>query len=589
MRILYFTLRLLPILALFAGQSHAVVSKEEPESLNKLAKSISISKGRSVVVTANPHASKAAIKIIKKGGNAIDAAIAAQTVLSVVEPQSSGLGGGTFLMYWDNSKKQLYALDGRETAPSGSNIDNFLDSQKNPIKWIDATRKTYSIGVPGTVALLWESHQRFGKLTWSENIKSAIEIAKNGFIPSNRLIDSIILAKKIGVEHSINFNSLYIPNGSVIKNTSLFKNIKLSKTLGLIAKDGADSFYHGKIANLITTSLKSYSDKSKERNITSIDLANYRVIERVPLCSSYKEWEICTFPPPSGGGIAILQTLKLVEGYPLKVWGPYEPKSIHVISEALKLADSDRNYWINDPMDFYVNTRKLLSKSYIAERRKLITLNKVIISPSFGKPENKTGLTYSPQASRFSPGTTHLVIVDKMGNIVNMTSSIETVFGSRYVVGGMILNNQLTDFSFISEKNGMPVKNRILPDKRPLSSMSPTFVFKNKKPIIAIGTPGGTTIPHYLSKALINLLTWDKSLIKTVSSEHISPREEILLIEKGSKNNDRINSTITGLRGIGHIIKFKEFSSGIAILKKDNDAWLGVADPRREGLSISIK
>tara|TARA_B100002051_G_scaffold19549_1_gene15440 strand:- start:413 stop:2224 length:1812 start_codon:yes stop_codon:yes gene_type:complete len=566
----------------------AQVSKEEPESIQQKTQNVSLAKGKSVVVTANPFASKAAAAILEQGGTAVDAAIAAQAVLAVVEPQSSGLGGGTFLMYWDQPSRSLHALDGRETAPIGLQADVFLNSKNKPIPWIEATSKPNAIGVPGTVALLWTSHQRFGKLPWPELIKPAIKLARDGFKPSPRLVASVQLAKKIGVDHSQQFKDLYLPKGEHITEKNLFKNLALYNTLQTLANQGAKAFYQGVIAREIANKMKAISPKQDATLITLKDLSSYDVKERSPLCSQYKHWKICTFPPPSGGGVAILQTLKILEHFPLVQWGSANPKSLHTISEALKLTDADRNYWISDPNDFNTQTDLLLDKSYIEARKNLIKPNQILISPPHGVPDTNHHDAYRPQQKKFRDATTHLVIVDSEGNIANMTSSVETVFGSRYMAAGMILNNQLTDFSFSPEQDGLPIRNRARPKKRPLSSMAPTFVFQNGIPILAIGTPGGTTIPHYLSRTLISLLDWKLPASQAILMPHISVRQDLLFLEKINPTSQKYKAAINALTKTGHRVKRKKFSSGIALIKKDKHEWIGAADPRREGLSISI-
>ncbi len=551
---------------------------------------MSTASGQAVVVTANPLASDAALRVLEKGGTAMDAVVSAQAVLAVVEPQSSGLGGGSFLLYWDHANKSLYALDGRETAPAQVEADMWATSNGGTVPWLQATKSLSSIGVPGTVALLWEGHQQFGRLPWDVNFKRSIHLAKDGFIPSPRFLRSISLAKKIGINHSRAFKSLYLPKGSLPTEKIPFRNPKLSSTLSRLAKGGINEFYRGKVANELISNLQRQKDSKKKENIiTQEDLASYKVQKRKPICRKYRSWEICSFPPPSGGGVAILQALGTYELLSKNNWSEKTLKHWHLLAESLRFADADRSHWIGDPLDYPVPIKGLLEETYIMKRANAIKMNNATSSPLAGNPTGSEFLDLASQPRTASGGTTHLVVVDIDGNIASYTSSVEMVFGSRYLSGGMILNNQLTDFSFLSNISGTPIANRVRGNKRPMSSMAPVIVFHDNRPVLAIGSPGGWLIPHYITNALIGALDFNLSPKEVVSQELLSVQPNSTLLEKSSHRSEARDKIHKELTSLGHQVKYSSFSSGLAVIKWQKGSWHGAADPRREGKAMSLQ
>ncbi len=564
------------------------VNWNAPESLDAKKGQISTASGRAVVVTANPLASDAALRTLEKGGTAMDAVITAQTVLSVVEPQSSGLGGGAFLLYWDQTNKSLYALDGRETASAKVEEDMWTRSNGRPIGWLNATRSLSSIGVPGTTALLWEGHQQFGRLSWKSNFMESIRLAKGGFMPSPRFLRSISLAKKIGIDHSQAFKSLYLPNGSLPSPKKLFKNQQLAATLNRISKRGSKDFYLGEVANALIADLQQEQHNKPQQTITSEDLTSYRVQKRKPLCRKYRSWRVCTFPPPSGGGVAVLQALGTYELLSKKSWSEETTNHWHLLAESLRFADADRSHWIGDPIDWPVPLKGLLEDDYLRRRANAIKLNNTKLRPLPGRPKGSKLLDLASQPRTAGGGTTHLVVVDKDGNVASYTGSVETVFGSRYMSGGMVLNNQLTDFSFLSNISGKPIANRIGPNKRPMSSMSPVIVFQDGRPVLALGSPGGWLIPHYIANALIRTLDLKLTPKQAVSQKMISVTPKYTVLEKNGKWTRTYADIYKGLKSRGHQIKYSNFSSGLALIFWDNGAWHGSADPRREGKAVSL-
>ncbi len=568
----------------------AQVNKNAPESIGTKKKRVSTATGRAVVVTANPLASDAALKTLKEGGTAMDAVITAQTVLSVVEPQSSGLGGGAFLLYWDQSTKTLHALDGRETASAQAKENLWTSSDGKVVPWLSATRSLSAIGVPGTTALLWEGHQHFGRLPWEANFQKSIHLAKEGFIPSPRFLRSISLAKKIGINHSQTFKSLYLPQGPLPSGNKAFRNQKLASTLSLIAKGGVNQFYRGKIANTLITDLqRQQNSKNSVQAITNQDLANYKVQKRKPLCRKYRSWRICSFPPPSGGGVAVLQAIGTYELLSKKDSSEKATDHWHLLAESLRFADADRSHWIGDPVDWPVPLKGLLDDNYIKKRADAIKPYKASFRPLPGKPKGSELLDLASQPRTAGGGTTHLVIVDLDGNVASYTGSVESVFGSRRMSGGMILNNQLTDFSFLPSFSGKPIANRVGANKRPMSSMSPVIAFIDDKPVLALGSPGGWLIPHYITNALIRSLDLNLLPKEVVSQKLLSVRPNYTLLEKIDEWSNSTANIEKGLRNLGHKIKYSSFSSGLAIIKLHQGSWHGAADPRREGKAVSLK
>ena len=568
----------------------AQVNPAAPESIDEKKIKVSTASGQSVVVTANPLASDAALETLKKGGTAMDAVVAAQTVLAVVEPQSSGLGGGSFLMYWDEATKSLTALDGRETASAQVKEDMWIETDGKAVPWLKATKSPSAIGVPGTTALLWKGHRQFGRLPWKDNFQKSIELAKKGFIPSPRFLRSISLAKRLGINHSESFKSLYLPNGSLPNKKIPFRNQKLASTLSRISKGGVNEFYRGNIANELIDDLKLISNgKNEIKLITNEDLANYKVIKRKPLCRKYKSWNVCAFPPPSGGGVALLQTLGTYEFLSKNNVSESSIKHWHLLAESLRFADADRSHWIGDPLDFPVPIKGLLDDNYIEKRASTIKSNKATFRPLPGKPKGSELLDLASQPRTAGGGTTHLVVVDKYGNVASYTSSVETVFGTRNLSGGMILNNQLTDFSFVSNVKGKPIANRIRPNKRPLSSMAPVIVFKDNRPVLALGSPGGWLIPHYIANALIGTLDFQLSPKEVVSQKLLSVQPNYTVLEKSGDWSSEDNNIYQSLSNQGHQLKYSGFSSGLAVIKWHQGSWHGAADPRREGKALSLQ
>ena len=563
----------------------APVNRNDPEPADLGSKRVSAASGAAVVVTANPLASEAALAVLKDGGHAVDALVTAQAVLAVVEPQSSGLGGGGFLLHWDASQQALEVLDGREIAPKRSRPADFLKPSGEPLSWRKATSRLNAIGIPGAVALLWDAHQKYGRLPWANTLEPAIRLARDGFRPSQRLLRSVRLAQRIGVDHSPAFQALYLPGGQPLQADQLFRNPVLARTLQDLARDGGSSFYRGSLAQRILRELTALqSRESGFRGWSQADLSDYVVIQRQPLCNELLQVQLCTVPPPSSGGLAVLQTIALLnEGKGLT--GMTELKTWQQLATAQAWADADRLYWVHDPIDGAIPTGALLDPSYIQERTRTMRAFSSM-HPFPGLPPGTTSYPFALPHQGQEQGTTQVTIVDVAGNLVSYTASVETVFGSRHLVAGMVMNNQLTDFSFEPTVRGKPVANRRLPGRRPSSSMAPMMVLRNGEPILALGSPGGRTIPHVLSRVLLASLIWKVPPEEAVALPLLSKRGTTLIVEKDSPLPWPIS--VEQLQRADQPIRFQRLGSGIALLQRIDGCWHGAADPRREGTALAL-
>ncbi len=570
-----------------AAAAAVPVSRDDPESADSGRKRISTAAGSAVVVTANPLASSAALNTLKEGGTAADALVTAQTVLAVVEPQSSGLAGGGFLLFWDSQQQTLEVLDGREVAPQSSRPGDLLTPSGEPLPWREATARLDAIGIPGTVALLWDVHQQFGRLSWASTLQPAIQLAKDGFLPSPRLLRSISLAQRIGADHSAAFQKLYLPGGHPPPADQPFRNLALARTLQTLAQDGGPSFYRGALARQILREMGALQASAPEfRGWSASDLSAYAVLRRQPLCSKQLQHRICTMPPPSSGGLALLQTLALLNrNTDLSGSSAADPQSWRQLARAQAWADADRLYWVHDPLDGPVPAAALLNPAYIHSRARAMQA-KPAAQPAPGLPAGLDHYPYGRPDKGREQGTTQVTVVDGFGNIASYTSSVETVFGSRHLVAGMVMNNQLTDFAFEPSIGGQPVANRRLPGRRPMSSMAPTLVFRNGQPVLALGSPGGRSIPHLLSRVLLASLIWHESPQRSVGLPHVSSRGQTLVLEQDPPLAWPL--PLHQIQADADTPRLQRVGSGTALLQKINGRWHGAADPRREGTALAL-
>jgi gamma-glutamyltranspeptidase/glutathione hydrolase len=542
-----------------------------------------------MVVTANPEATKAGADVLRLGGSAIDAAIAIQSVLSLVEPQSSGFGGGAFMVYYDRASQQLSAFDGRETAPMAISPTQFLEDTGESIGFLNAKNSGLSTGVPGVVAMLEMAHKEHGKLPWGSQFKHAIELSEQGFAVSERLHGMIerfgkYIPKEISDGPLDAAEYLFDTNGQPLAVGAIRTNLEYAKTLRLLAKDPR-ALYEGKLADQIVSKVQTLPRAGALRKS---DLQNYKPLKQAALCQSYRTYSLCG-PPPASSWIAIGQIMGILEhSKGFAHGGADNPANWTLFSEAQRLAYADRDRYIADPDFVTMPLDGMLDPAYLASRAKLINATVAIEVVQPGDPwefqAQQQKVAVGMDATQDFAGTSHFVVVDKDGNVVSMTASVESIFGSTRMVGGMFLNNQLTDFSFQpTDESGVAIANRILGGKRPRSSMSPTIVLDEFGDFfMATGSPGGNSIIAYTAKTLVGVLGWGLSPQQAVNLPNMVSRGEQIRIEKERASV----KLIMGLRDFGYEVNESAGeNSGLSVVVKARDGTLqGAADPRREGV-----
>lgn len=531
-----------------------------------------------MVAAANPFAAKAGMMMLEKGGNAVDAAIAAQMVLNLVEPQSSGIGGGAFLLYYSVKNGRISAFDGREKAPSADSPKLFLDSQGKPLKFYDAVIGGKSVGVPGNLRMLEMAHNEYGRLPWAELFGPAIDLCEKGFPVSPRL--HALLDRDKFLRLNGDARAYFYHEDESPRNVGeILKNPELAEVFRQIAEKGADAFYKGKVAKDIVNAVRS--QKKNPGYMTLADMASYHAVEREPVCGNYRAYKICGMPPPSSGGATVLQIMGMLSHFDMGDT-PESIESVHLVAEAERLAFADRDRYVADPDFEYVPLKGLVDPAYLKERASLIKMNEAMENASPGNPPGSEKVKTAGAAAMEFHSTSHLSIVDRDGNAVSMTTSIEDGFGSRVMVDGFLLNNELTDFSFLPEKDGMPVANRVEPGKRPRSSMSPTLVFKNGRLYAVLGSPGGPFIIDIVAKTLVALLDWRQGMAGSIALPNFGSIGGPLLLEKDTP----LDTFQAALEKMGHHVRITELNSGVHGVEKISSGWEGAADPRREGIAI---
>lgn len=535
-----------------------------------------------MIVTANPYATRAGNYILNSGGNALDAAIAAQLVLTLVEPQSSGIGGGAFLVHWDAKRKHMSSYDGRETAPQSFTPKQYLDQNGQPLGFRDIVQNGLAVGVPGILRMMENAHQRHGKLPWRDLFKPAIELAYNGFYVSPRL--SKLLARIPATRFHPFARDYFYPDGKSLAVGHRLRNRPLSKTLEILSRQGTNAFYSGDIAKLIVHRVNEVSNGRHGMELE--DLTSYRAKKRDPICITYRGHQVCTMGPPSSGGIAIAQTLKLIESFDLGIM-PLNIKALHIISEAQKLSYADRNRYLADKDFAKVPIAGLLDEDYLKARRNLIDLTQTMGKAKPGKPSFEKQTRFGIDASYERPGTSHMSIIDRDGNAVSMTSTLEAAFGSKIMVNGFLLNSQLTDFSFRPfDKHGKPIANRIEPGKRPRSTMAPTIVLDEKQDLkIVVGSPGGSRIILYVLKSIIAMIDWKLDAQDAASLPNFGSRNGPFEMEEGQLPAKALQD----LKKLGHKIKMTPLVSGIHLIHKQHGMLSSGIDPAREGAAMGDK
>ncbi len=561
-----------PIMMLaMAVPAHAIM--EEDAATKSSTKSIG------TVSSADPRATAAGEFILRQGGSAADAAMAMMLALTVVEPQSSGIGGGGFLLHFEGDNGALTTIDGRETAPASAKDDLFLNENGEALGFVEAVLGGRSVGTPGNMRLMAKTHEKWGKLEWEALFAPALILAEEGFVV-NEVLHSRLnrLARAWGAFPSA--QKLYWRDGKPAPVGTLIKNPEMAKTLRILAKDGADAFYKGAIAENIVKTVQSGHPNKGELQLT--DLASYKAIQRDAVCNSYHQYIICGMGPPSSGASTVLQILGQLERFNLGNIGAENPLSWHLIHESMRLAYADRAKYLADADFVSVPIQGLLDPYYLAERSNLIKVDSSMHSYDAGTPPGSAKRTSAEQ--REIPGTTHFVAADGDGNLVSMTSTIEGPFGSQLLSGGFFLNNELTDFTFVPEKDGAPVANHVQGGKRPLSSMSPTIVFdKNGMPILALGSAGGKRIIMHVAKTLIGVLDFGLPLDKAIALPNIYFARDAVQIESGTFLADKSDE----LSAYGRTVLTSNIGSKVNGAQFIDGKWVGFADPRSPGAAFN--
>ncbi len=566
---------------------------------------------RHMVAAANPHAAAAGLAILRVGGSAVDAAIAVQLVLSLVEPQSSGIGGGAFMLHYqapdadaaadtaadpaadpaadanpnaDAGRPRLTFYDGRETAPAAATPDMYLDADGNPAGFFAVGTAGPAVGVPGVMRLLAQAHQDHGRLHWQTLFGPAIRLAEMGFEVSPRL--NGLLTRFAGFASVPEFRAyFYDEQGAPLAAGYRLVNTDYADTLRLLATEGVEPMYSGELAERIVAAVRD-NDIAPGR-LTLEDLAAYEARVQEPLCTPYRDWQVCGPQLPSSGGVTVQQILALQASLGAPAYAENPVQAIHLLAEASRLAFADRNLYLADADFVDVPVAGLLSPTYIRERASLVGRERAMPSVTAGSPPQITAWNYASAPPQDLMSTSHFSIVDQWGNAVSMTTTVQSTFGSQLMVGGFLLNNQLTDFSFVPEIDGRPVANRVEAGKRPLSSMAPSLVLDDEGRLsFVIGSPGGTRIIGYVAKTLLAVLDWGMNVQEAISAPHVIAQTGTIELEEGSGLLEHADA----LRALGHQVAARQLNSGlhgIAVTHRDGERRLaGGADPRREGLVL---
>jgi len=548
----------------------------------------SVTATKHMAASANPLATEAGREILRAGGSAVDAAIAIQMVLTLVEPQSSGIGGGAFLMHWDG--RRVVAYDGRETAPLAADEKLFLLPDGKAMPFYDAVVGGRSVGTPGAVRMLEVAHKQHGKLPWARLFEPAIRLAETGFPMSPRLnmqlgAEKYLKTDSAAAEYFYNADGLPKAVGTAMRNPALVATLR-----ALAANPSA--LYAGEIPADIVKAVRAHSNAGQ---LAVTDFAAYQVKQREPICTDYKQWRVCGFPPPSSGGIAVAQMLGVFAARniatvpPASVNGKLEPQpdAVHVFAEAGRLAFADRGLYVADSDFVKVNVTGLLDPAYLKQRAQQVGDRSMGVAKPGVPPGTQIGA--ASDTSPHKAATSHISVVDGYGNALSMTTTIEDVFGARVMVRGFLLNNQLTDFSFAPASDGQPVANRVQPGKRPRSSMAPTLVFDRASGQLVgtVGSPGGSQIIGYVVKTLVGVLDWNLDVQQAISLPNFGSRNGPTELERGQFSPQMVEA----LKTRGHDVREIDMASGLqgivrVQLPNGSFGWAGGADPRREGVAL---
>lgn len=533
-----------------------------------------------MVAAANPLAAEAGLEMLKAHGSAVDAAIAVQMVLNLVEPESSGIGGGAFMLLHDPKSGVTTSFDGREVAPASARPDMFLGIDGKPRGHFDAIPGGLSVGIPGVVAMLEMAHKKYGRLPWAQLFQPAIRIAERGFPVGKKLARTIAGAPAMANMPDVR-HLFYHSDGTPLAEGEILKNPALAQTFRTIAQNGAKAFYTGAIAKNIVDAVQHAP--ANPGGMTLADLAGFHAQERAPVCGDYRSYHVCSMGPPSSGGIAILQILGMLQRFPSAQLQPNSLSETHLFTQASRLAYADRAKYLGDTAFVDVPVNGLLDRGYIGARAALIDpAHDMGTAPAGTPPRNHA--QYAPQTSPVLHGTSHMTIVDERGEAIAMTTSVEYVFGAEIAANGFFLNNTLTDFSFQPTLNGLPVANAPAPGKRPLSAMSPTLVFdKDHHFLLGLGSPGGPSIIDYVAQTLVAILDGGKSPQQAVALPRHLNTNGATTLEQGAGTD----ALAAGLTAMGHNVRTAAGeASGLHIVMRVKGGYIGAADPRRDGIAI---
>lgn len=531
-----------------------------------------------VVSAADPRAAAAGREILRAGGSATDAAIAMMLALNVVEPQSSGIGGGGFMIH--AGRDGATTIDGRETAPASARPDRFLTPDGKKMAFIDAEPGGISVGIPGNIRLAALAHARWGRLPWKRLFAPAIRLAAEGYAITPALEERLQQTQRI----MINFpaaRALYLDkDGQPLPVGTVIRNPALATTFRTIAAQGPDAFYRGPIAAAISAAVATAP--RHPATLDAADLAGYAAKQRPALCGRYRGYRICGMGPPSSGGVAILQMLGMLEHFDLAALGPDDPRAWHLIAEAMRLAYADRNTYLADPDFVPVPLKGLLDPGYLAGRSALIRIDATMAHAGPGRPPGSEDWRYAKSGE--VPSTTNFAAVDGRGDAVSWTSTIESAFGSYLLADGFLLNNELTDFSFLPDAGGKPVANRLEPGKRPMSAMSPTLVYgRDGRLMLALGSAGGPRIIMHVLKTLIGVIDWKEPVGKAIALPNLFLHDDMILLEQGTS----LAAMAPALTKLGQTVSTADLPSKVNAVERDAHGWHGAADPRSEGVALA--
>lgn len=532
-----------------------------------------------VVSSADPRASAAGQEMLRKGGSATDAALAMLVALTVVEPQSSGIGGGGFLLHHDGRMGTIDTIDGRETAPSTAAQNRFLGADGTPLPFRQAVPGGLSVGVPGNVRLMEMAHRKWGRLAWAELFEPAIRLAQEGFEVNQTLHDRLQRMAPLWKDFP-EAQAIYWREGKPAPVGTIISNPALAAFLKKLAAEGPDAFYGKENAQAIVNTLAEAPHNPAA--MTREDLAAYQAKQRPALCSHYRIYVVCGMGPPSSGATTVLQILGMLERFDMRGLGKDNPVSWHLIGEAMRLAYADRDKYLADRDFVDVPVAGLIDPNYLLQRSKLISPARAREHYEAGTPPGAAART--PARSSEVPATTHFVAVDEGGNVVSVTSTIEGPFGSQLIANGYFLNNELTDFSFVPEKDGAPVANRVEAGKRPLSSMSPTIVYDFQgKPLLALGSAGGKRIIMHVLKTLVGALDFGLPVQDAIALPNIYFNGAGLLVEEDTF----LAAMIPALGKLGQNVTATDLPSKVNAVQRTEKGWTGAADPRGPGVALS--